>query len=164
MFDTPTAAIVYGLRASQKLFHRYLDDLTPAEYLHQPCPGANCAAWLVGHLLLTDRKQLVGLGVTDLPDLPTGFEERFAITRQAAGTPGEYGAPSALVALFDDHRARLIAAVTTVSAEKLREAPPYGSPLFADRGEAAAFMALHTAMHLGQITIIRRSLGRPPVV
>ena len=31
-------------------------------------------------------------------------------------------------------------------------------------GELANFMALHATMHAGQITIIRRSLGRPPIV
>ena len=37
-------------------------------------------------------------------------------------------------------------------------------PMFATIGELANFMALHAAMHAGQVTIIRRSLGRPPIV
>ena len=37
-------------------------------------------------------------------------------------------------------------------------------PMFATLGELANFMALHATMHAGQITIIRRSLGRPPIV
>ena len=36
--------------------------------------------------------------------------------------------------------------------------------MFATLGEMLNFMALHAAMHAGQITIIRRSLGRPPIV
>ena len=31
-------------------------------------------------------------------------------------------------------------------------------------GEMLAFMPIHVAMHAGQITLIRRSLGRPPLV
>ena len=37
-------------------------------------------------------------------------------------------------------------------------------PMFTSLGEMVNFMALHTTMHAGQITIIRRSLGRPPVI
>ena len=162
MFATPLDTIVYNLEKSQALFHRYLDDLKPAEFEHQPCPGANCAAWVVGHLALVDRRRLTALGA-ELPPLPVGFEERFAATRAAAGTQGGYGDPKELVALFDRHRDKLIAAVRTADPAKLAAAVPTPHPMFADAGEATAFMGLHTAMHLGQITVIRRMLGYPPV-
>ena len=67
MFTTPNGAIAYSLKASTMLFHRYVDDLKPTDFEHQPGPGVNCVAWIIGHLTLTDRQSLVGLGVTDLP-------------------------------------------------------------------------------------------------
>ncbi len=163
MFANPKDAIAYSLRISKALFHRYLDGLKPQEFEHRPCPGGNSAAWIVGHLIRTDRRTLGWLGVTDLPAVPDGFEERFAPTRSAASGPGGYGDPKELMALFDAHRDRLIAAVQAADDAKLREPPSVQSPLFADKGEGALFMGLHTAMHLGQITIIRRSLGYPPI-
>jgi hypothetical protein len=163
VFATPNEAIAYALRASQKLFHRYLDDLKPAEFDHQPVPGANSAGWIVGHLIRTDRRSLGWLGATDLPAVPDGFDDRFAPTRAAATGQGGYGDPKELLALFDAHRDRLIAAVLAVDPAKLTDAPPFQSPIFADKGEASLFMGLHTALHLGQITVIRRSLGYPPV-
>jgi uncharacterized damage-inducible protein DinB len=36
--------------------------------------------------------------------------------------------------------------------------------MFSTPGEMLSFMSVHTAMHAGQVTIIRRSLGRPPLV
>jgi hypothetical protein len=36
--------------------------------------------------------------------------------------------------------------------------------MFANVWSVVNFMALHVAMHGGQITIIRRSLGRPPLM
>ena len=164
MLSTPNEAIAYGLRTSKALFHRFLDDLKAEEFEKQPIAGANCAAWVVGHLTMTDRRTLAGLGVTDLPELPAGFEPRFATTRTLAGSQCGYGDAKQLVALFDAHRDRLIAAVLAADPAKLKEAPAVQSPLFADKGEAALFMGLHTAMHMGQITLIRRSLGYPPVV
>lgn len=164
MIATPSDAIAATLVASQKLFHRYLDDLTPEHFAHQPMPGVNSAAWVVGHLALTDRRMLVNrLGVTDLPPLPAGFEERFATTRAAAGTQADLGDPAELVALFDAHRSRLIGAVRAAPTDVLNRPLDAPHPLFATVGEAAGFMAVHTAMHLGQVTVIRRSLGYPPV-
>ncbi len=163
MFANAKEAIAYGLRVSKFLFHRYLDDLKPDQFEHQPVEGANSIAWIVGHLTLTDRRTLIGLGATDLPALPAGFEERFSATRTKAGAQRGYGDPRELVALFDAHRDRLIATVLAADDAKLREPPGFQNPVFADRGEGALFMGLHTSMHLGQITIIRRSLGYPPI-
>jgi hypothetical protein len=163
MFSSPKDAIAYALRTSKALFHRYLDDLKPHEFDHQPCPGGNSAAWVVGHLIRTDRRSLTWLGVADLPTVPDGFEERFAPTRAAAAGQGGYGDPKELMALFDAHRDRLIAAVLAADEAVLREPPSIQSPLFADKGEGLLFMGLHTAMHLGQVSIIRRSLGYPPI-
>jgi uncharacterized damage-inducible protein DinB len=163
MFATPNEAIAYALRASKLLFHRYLDDLKPAEFDHQPAAGANSAAWIVGHLVRTDRRTLTWLGVTDPPPAPAGFEERFAPTRAAATGQGGYGDPKELLALFDAHRDRLIAAVLAADPARFAEPPSFQSPIFADKGEGLLFMALHTALHLGQVSTIRRSLGYPPV-
>lgn len=164
MFTTPNGAIAYSLKASAMLFHRYVDDLKPTDFEHQPSPGVNCVAWTIGHLTLTDRRSLVGLGVTDLPPLPDGYEAKFVTTKAPANVQHGYGDPAELVALFDEHRAKLIATVLAADLAKLHEPPVVPSPLFSCRGEAVLFMGLHTAMHLGQITLIRRSLGYPPIL
>lgn len=164
MIVTPSDALASTLVASQKLFHRFLDDLKPEHFAHQPLPGVNSVAWVVGHLTLTDRRMLANrLGVADLPPLPDGFEGRFTATRSAAGAQADLGDPAELVALFDAHRSRLIAAVRAAPAGVLNQPLDAPLPLFATVGEAAGFMAVHTAMHLGQVTVIRRSLGYPPV-
>ncbi len=163
MFKTPTDAIVYSLAASKKLIHRFLNDLKPDEFEYQPCAGANCAAWIIGHLTLTDRRSLTWLGVTDLPLLPEGFEERFKATRTPAGEQKGYGEPAELVRLFDVHRDKLTALLATADPAKFTEPPFSPNPLFADRGEGLLFMGLHTSMHVGQMTVIRRMLGYPPV-
>ena len=163
MFATPVDVIVFALKKAQFLIHRFVDDLKPHEFEHQPCDGANCAAWVLGHLALTDRRQLAWLGATDLPPLPDGFEQRFQTTRTKAESQRGYGDPKELTALFDAHRDALIAFLPTVSAEKLAEPAPVARPMFATCGEAALFMALHVSMHAGQLSLIRRTLGYPPL-
>jgi uncharacterized damage-inducible protein DinB len=156
-------SIAFGLNAAKSLMDRYCADLKPAEYLHRIVPRANCAAWLLGHLILTERNALKAIGAGDLPTLPAGFESRFA-RNDSAPFAGDYGDVTALLPLFDQHRDRLIAAVKSASPDLLAKPLENPRPLFKTVGEMCQFMALHSTMHAGQITFIRRSLGHPPVV
>ena len=161
----PTANdnLVYSLSSSQRLLHRYIDDLSPQEFLHRPAPKANCTAWLIGHLTLSDRRALMFAGEKDLPPLPDGYEKRFS---RDEGSPqaGEFGDISILMPLFDRHHNQLIEAMKRAPAELLDRPLEKSLPFAKTVAEFVSFMSLHGAMHAGQITIIRRSLGRPPVV
>jgi hypothetical protein len=52
---TPNEPIVYALTFSRDSVRLFTQDLSPQEMLHRTSPGANCAAWLIGHLTLSDR-------------------------------------------------------------------------------------------------------------
>ena len=100
--------LIHTLTGSKQLMVRYCDDLKPAEYLHRPTPKSNCAAWLLGHLILTDRRILTNfLGAKDLPALPDGFEKRFS---RDEGSPqaNEFGDVTILLPLFIQTRDALV--------------------------------------------------------
>jgi uncharacterized damage-inducible protein DinB len=161
---TPNEPIVYSLSFSRGAVRMFTEDLTPQEMLHRTAPTANCAAWLVGHLTLTDRGMLKRLGVTDLPPLPDAdFEQRFS---RDAGCPqaDAFGDVSTLLATFEAHRDRLIALATSLTPAQLDQPLDKPHPRFKTVGELLAFMSLHTCIHAGQLTMIRRGLGRPPVI
>ena len=161
----PTAndLLAHSLSASRMMVNRFIEDLTPAEYLHRPCAGGNCAAWIVGHLVMSDRSLLGRVGVTELPALPEGFEKRFA-RDETAPKASEYGDVGVLGPLFNRHRDLLIERVKKMPAEALDAALPKPHPMFATVGEMVNFMGAHVAMHAGQLTVIRRTLGRPPMI
>jgi len=160
--NSPAEAIAHSLANSRMMLHRFTDDLTPAEYLHRATPKANCVAWLIGHIALADRRMLELLGV-EPPKLPEGFAKQFS---RDEGCPqaGEFGEVSRLLPIFDQHRDLLIGAVTKATPAQLDKPTERVMPVFKNVGECINFMALHTAMHAGQITLIRRSLGKPPIV
>lgn len=159
-------AIVFGLEASRKLVVRFVDDLTPPEMLHRPTAAANCAAWLVGHLILVERNALKAAGVAaeELPPLPDGFEKRFS---RDEGCPqaAEFGETATLLPMFLHHRELLMARVRQLTPEQLARPREKPHPMFTTVGEMLQFIGtVHTSMHAGQISTIRRTLGKPPVV
>jgi uncharacterized damage-inducible protein DinB len=161
---TANDAIVHNLTASKRMLLWFVEDLTPTEFLHRPAANVNCVAWLLGHLTLTDRR-VAGtiLGANDFPPLPDGFERRFS-RDEGCPTADEFADVSILPPLFARHRDVLIATVNALPPEALARPLPTPHPRFKTAGEAANFMSVHTAMHAGQISVIRRSLGRPPLI
>jgi hypothetical protein len=155
--------IAHSLTITKFMLKRFTEDLKADEYLHRPTEKANCTAWLVGHLALSDRTLLERLGARDLPELPEGFTKRFSRDAGCAEAK-EFGDVSTLVPLFEKHRDMLIATLKRAPADLLDKPLEKPHAMFKTIGEMVIFMSAHTAMHVGQITIIRRSLGRPPIV
>ncbi len=164
MFQAPAEAMAFSLRASKLFLHRMIDDLKPEELQAQPLPGLNSIAWMLGHLALVDRRQLKWLGIAELPALPEGFEVKFKTTGAAAVAQESLGVPSEIIAIFDSHRDALIACLPTVDPSVFMQPTEAIRPWFSDKGEATLFMGLHTMLHVGQISTIRRALGYPPLI
>ena len=161
---TPNDVIAGGYRMAGLLMRRMTDDLTADEFRHQPVPGANSAAWVVGHLAVTLRKTAERLGATDLPAVEPGLVEKLATTKKPAGEQSDLGDPVALLKVFDVCLDKVIAAVRSIPAETLAGPPSLPGPFATNYAEGLLFGALHIAMHSGQLSTVRRSLGKPPVV
>lgn len=160
----PTAndIIIASLTTAKMMARRFTEDLQPTEYLHRPTPKANCAAWLLGHLTLSNRRTAAMFNA-DLPALPEGFEKRFG-RDESAPSATDFGDCGSLLTLLDQSFDALIVAVKRATSEQLDTPVSKPMPMFKTLGELANFMALHATVHIGQITIIRRSLGRPPII
>ena len=158
---TPNDMIVASLTTARMMARRFTEDLQPNEYLHRAAPKGNCAAWLLGHLILTNRRTAARLNA-DLPALPDGFEQRFARDEHAPHA-SEFGDCASLLTLLEQSFDALIAGVKRMSPEQLETPVEKPMPMFKNIGELVNFMALHACVHIGQITVIRRTLGRPPI-
>ena len=147
------------------MIEMFAGDLSAEQMLHRPCDGANCAAWTIGHLVLTDRSFLkrFGVGEDDLPALPDGFEERFSRSEEAPKAE-DFGSTSHLIPLLRQHREMLAAAIERIEDAVFSQETGNDRPFFRTMGATAGFASLHTAMHAGQLTTIRRSLGLPPLI
>jgi hypothetical protein len=160
--NQPSEALALGIEHATSMFLRMTEDLKGDDWLHRPCNQANCAAWTTGHLVMTSRNMMGRCGVTDLPALPDGFDKRFA-RDETAPKSCDFGDTSILRPLFKEHHDRFVAVARSLSVEKLNTPQGTDHPFFRTIGAMLAFAPLHIGMHAGQISTIRRSLGRPPI-
>jgi hypothetical protein len=161
---TPNDTIAAGYRMAKMLIHRMVDDLTPAAFAHQPCPGANTAAWLIGHLAVSLRRSAERLGGTDLPPVAPDLIDRFTQTKKPADVQADLGDSKELLNLFDVCIEKMIELSKQLPPEKLAGPSSAPGPFANNLAEGLLFGSLHIAMHSGQLSTIRRSLGKPPVV
>jgi uncharacterized damage-inducible protein DinB len=160
---TTTELLAGGYRMGRQMVHFMCDDLTDAEFCYQPVPGANSPAWIVGHLAVVARRTAERLGATGLPPLTEEFVGRFSQTKKPADEQEELGTKADLLALLDVCTDKLMEAVQTLPAESLTTPPPTPGPFASNYAEAVLFGALHMTLHCGQLSTIRRSLGKPPM-
>lgn len=161
---TPNDVVASGYRMAKLLIHRMVDDLAPADFRHQLAAGANSAGWIVGHLAITLRRTAERLGATDLPAIPAEIIGQFTQTGKPAGEQSDFGDPAELLRLFDTCADKVIEAVKLLPAETFDNPPLQPGPLAKTYGDSLLFGTLHVTMHSGQLSSIRRSLGKPPVV
>src|SRR5262249_40970452 len=84
-------AVRTALQSTPHLVTWFLGDLSDADLVVRPSPGANHIAWQMGHLIQSER-HLIGSNVaaSRYPDLPAGFAERHTKDGQARESPADF--------------------------------------------------------------------------
>ena len=160
---TGITVIQHALQSTQFLLNSYIRDLSDADLLVRPVPGANHTAWQLGHLLVAERA-LVTADVPNaaFPELPAGFAE--AHSKQTAANEGPAGflTKGEYLSIFETVRAATIAAVASLKDEDL-DRPSVGplAKLAPTIGDMFLLISNHTLMHGAQVTVLRRRLGKP---
>lgn len=160
---TAPQALSHAITAATNAFLFFSGDIAGADWTHRVCKDASCAAWIVGHLILSSRGMMKAMGIDNPPALPDGFEARYA-RNESAPRADDFGDTRNLLSLFKAHHDHLAAGVAALSTEALAHKLEKPTPMFGTVGELAAFAPIHMALHMGQISTIRRSLGRPPMI
>ena len=154
--------IVDVLRGDIGFLNMTLGDMTDADLVQRPVPGANNALWQLGHLISAEASMVNGAAGKTVIELPAGFAERFKKETASADDPAALGTKADLLGLFAKVRgatAEWAGSLTpedlaTPSPERIRRmAPTVGHLLY--------LFPNHVAMHIGQFQVLRRKLGKP---
>jgi uncharacterized damage-inducible protein DinB len=155
-------AIKTALASSQHLLNWFLGDLSDADLLVRPAPGANHIAWQVGHLIVAERMFGKSLPGAVYPELPAKFVEHHGKETAAVEPPTGFGTKNDYLSLFNKGREVTVAALGSLSEADLDKPTEGNIAKFAPTlGALLLLAASHTTMHTGQFSVVRRKLGKP---
>ena len=157
-------AIRSAMTRSDFLVKGYLADLTDAELLVRPVPGANHIAWQLGHLIVAEHKMVNAASPGAMPTLPTGFAAKHLSETAGVDDPAAFCTKEEYLQLYEQQRAATLAALEkTTEADLDRPGPKATERLAPTVGDLFMLQGVHWSMHAGQWAVTRRKLGRKPL-
>ena len=156
------ATLSSGLARSANMLEHHLADFSDADMLVRPVPRANHAAWQVAHLV-EFIGQVARCVAPDANVTPTPALARAALRESAASDdPALFVPKAALIAQLRAVTEALVGALARLRDADLSMPTPAEFQTFAPTlGHLLMTVPMHASMHLGQVQVIRRALGKP---
>src|SRR5687767_156982 len=98
-------AIRNVIRSTDFIVKAYLDDLSDAELLVRPVPGANHIAWQLGHLIASEHEMIEATHPGSMSPLPPGFKEKYTAETSKLDDPKAFHTKGEYLKLMDEQRA-----------------------------------------------------------
>ena len=146
-------------RQQGQLLAAMLADFSEAEMLVRPAENANHAAWQLGHCVAA----FAGLINTAMPGAFKPEPQDFVDRHTAKGSKLNDGflPKSELLKKFDDANERAIQWMLALSDEDKKKPIEKLKGFAPTVGHLVYVLPNHINMHIGQIQVIRRKLGKP---
>lgn len=158
-------AIKGQIDLSTALLTRLLEDLSDADLLVRPVPGANHAAWQLGHLISSEAGMHGNIPGAVSPELPADFVTNHGKDRAGHDGPDGFLTKAQYLDLFTKVRGATLAALEKLPEADLDQPTTGRAASFAPTvGALLALTGGHVLMHVGQVSVIRRKLGKPHVM
>ena len=144
-----------------------LDAVPEENWRRMPEPGVTHVAWQVGHLAWAQYRLIFGrvlAGRCEAPALiPAEYSELFGKGSRPNSDASQYPGNAEIRSVFDSVHGAVLKHAATIPDSVLDEpsAPPH--PAFTDKFGALLWSARHELVHAGQIALLRRLFGLPPL-
>lgn len=144
-----------------------LDGLTDEDWFRQPAGAVTHIAWQIGHLAMAEYGlclfRIRGRQPEDLDLMSGKFRKQFSRGSQPAAAPADNPAPAELRSVLDRVHQQALQELAACTEQQLSE--PIDEPYAVTPTKLGAlfFCSHHEMLHAGQIGLLRRLLGKPPV-
>jgi uncharacterized damage-inducible protein DinB len=146
------------------IINKMLADFPAEQRTKQPFAGANPAAWIVGHIAATNDYFRTFLGKNQKPICPEawGGPTLFGMKSEPTADNARYPSWAELTGTLKKSQDALAAWFASMTAAQLAQPMPEKLKMFgADLASLMSTMAVHQAMHIGQLSALRRAFGLP---
>ena len=147
---------------SQMVTNMLVADLTDAEIMERPVPGANHFAWQLGHIISSLGFFGAAIKPGSMPALPDGFSEQHAKETAGSDDPSAFLTKDEYVKLLDEQREAMLGLMETLSDDDMTADAPEELRAYAPKVvDMIGLAAEHEMMHSGQLSVLRRKLVKP---
>jgi hypothetical protein len=152
---------------ARRYTNRLLDALDLADWFRQPAAGVTHVAWQVGHLAMAEYRMALertrGARPEDAGLISEEFLRIFGRNSVPDADPGRYPSPAEIRAVFDRVHRQAMQELPGLSEDELDRPVLKSHSLVQTKLWALLWCAQHEAVHAGQIGLLRRQLGYPPL-
>lgn len=146
---------------------RFLDDLSPDDWFWTPAELTTHIAWQVGHLAVA-QYNLCMRRIRDRSDDDNEFmSDRFIELFQFGSTPSadrsHYPSIEEIRRVFDAVHEQAIQELSQCTDADLDVPVDKPHPVFKTKLAAVEYCEPHEMVHAGQIALLRRLMGKPPI-
>ncbi len=159
---TPTELAADFVSRNVELLKMTVSDFSDQDFLTRPVPGANHAAWQVGHLVGSAHHMVGAVAPGVIPDAFASYGEKYSGKTAGSDDPKQFGSRAELLEAFAQAYAAVVNWATHLTPEEMNKPTPGGMAQFAPTvGHLVLMNGAHISMHLGQLQVLRRKLGKP---
>lgn len=144
-----------------------LADIDESEWFTMPAGCATHVAWQVGHLAMAEYGLCLfrqrGRQEIDLQLMTGSFRKQFSRGTTPEPDPAKNPAPGEIRATFERVHAQALRELPSLTAEQLQEPVEMPYAVHANKLGCLLFCSHHEMLHAGQLGLLRRLLGKPPI-
>ena len=156
--------VLYSFAYALDYFRDLVADVPEREMSAQRGGIVNHSSWLVGHLIFSCQELAAVVGVP--PWLPRDWAKRYGPGSAPESDASAYVSKQVALDMLREAQTRLVQAIETLGDEDLDRQFPQESlrDIFPTvRHALTQVMIGHTAYHIGQMSVWRKSMGLPPI-
>jgi hypothetical protein len=146
---------------------RLLDTIPLTDWFRQPQGAVSFVGWQVGHLAVAEYRlaleRIRGRRDSDVELIDESFVARYGRQSVPDADPARNPPPAEIRRVFDRVHEQVLRELPGVAEGDLAEPVSKPHPCFKTKLEALFWCAHHEGVHAGQIGLLRRQLGQPPV-
>jgi DinB superfamily len=144
-----------------------LEQTKDGDWFRQPPGGVSHVGWQVGHIAFSEYRlalwRIRGPQAQDDALFSPEFKRLFGAKSVPDADPAKYLAPAEIRAVLDRVHEQVLRELPSLDEAELDRPVPHPHPFAKTKFLALLWCAHHEMLHAGQIGLLRRHLGYPPM-
>lgn len=157
----PKDVVLSQFELGQYLIDQFTKDLSDEEFFKVPASGANHAAWIVGHIAVSEDSLTAAIEGKE-KSVPDSTADLFKGGSSCAPEASKYPSRKEIETMFQQCRGRTIEALKAFDDKRWNEPSPESfQKWFPTLGVMWALQGSHQYWHIGQLTVCRQAMNKP---